>query len=69
METKKAQMESQSYDDMNIEVEEGYSNNNDKKKNAIQDIDDESFSDEMPGFDEDPFGDIESDLSSDDNPL
>lgn len=69
METKKAQMENQSYNNMDIQVEEGYSNNNNKKKNAIQDIDDESFSEEMPGFDEDPFGDIESDLSSDDNPI
>jgi len=67
METKKAQMENQSYNNMDIKVEEGYSNNN--KKNAIQDIDDDSFSDEMPGFDEDPFEDIESDLSSDENPL
>jgi predicted DNA binding CopG/RHH family protein len=61
-------MENQSYNNMNIQVEEGYSNNS-NKKNTIQDIDDESFSEEMPGFDEDPFGDIESDLSSDDNPI
>ncbi|MDN5341618.1 single-stranded DNA-binding protein [Oceanotoga sp. DSM 15011] len=63
METKKSQEEYSQFNNLDIKVEDGYKNNP-----SIDSIDDDILSDEMPEF-EDPFSDLEDDLSSDEKPI
>jgi single-strand DNA-binding protein len=66
METKKSQTQNSDYSNYNdmIKVEDSYEN----KSKGIKNIDDDMMSQDLPDF-EDPFGDLDDDLNTDEKPI